>query len=118
MGGGGSDNIIRELAAQLHEELDASRLVVLKWRSGDGWVRGPVSQNPPWYQQLCGQYLGRRRRYPKPRTIIRRVDVLRVLKRISLGITCRGLYYERLMDVIRDECESRGLTESFTEGIR
>ena len=67
-----------------------------------GYVRVAVEQNPEWYRQLCERHKQPRRRYPKPRTIIRRVHVLRVLESLASGVHLDGLYAERIRSVAAD----------------
>jgi hypothetical protein len=55
-----------------------------------GYVRIPVEQNPSWYREICRARMGTRKRYPKPRTKIRRVDVERALLRLVHGIPNHG----------------------------
>lgn len=112
-----SSDEIRRVAAALHEELAGAKLTVMKWRLGDGWVRGPIVTNPEWYQRFCARHESPRKRYPKPRTIIRRPETLRVLKRIANAIPCSGFYYESLMEIIRSEAEFREFQTTGKEAV-
>lgn len=97
----------KALARELLQELEHMRLVVLKWRSGDGWVRGPISQNPPWYQNLCRQHERGRKRYPKPRTIIKRINTVKALRRVIQGRQNGYVYDERISAVLAAEMRAR-----------
>lgn len=89
------------LAVEWYEELDSQRLWVIKIpsREGEGYVRVPLTQNPLWYQQLCSEYEKKRKRYPKPRTYIKRINTLKALRRISFG-NFRGVYAERIITLM------------------
>jgi|GEM_PF-2676617 len=72
-----------------------------------GYVRVAVQQNCEWYRRLCRKHLASRKRYPKPRTIIRRCHTLAALKRIAAG-NAEGVCAERLMPFIEErEAENR-----------
>lgn len=95
-------------AIQLLDELQRNRLVVIKWPSHrGGYVRGSIAQNPPWYQELCAGEQRGRRRFPRPRTVIRRKDTLRALEKIAAGFPCDGIYMERLLAVVDQQIELR-----------
>jgi hypothetical protein len=100
--------VIQAVAAELADELRNSRLEVCKIRSFDGWIRIPITSNPAWYSRLCANWERRRRRYPKPRTIIKRQQTIRSLDRISHGMKCGRTYWERLLPIIAEEAEARG----------
>ncbi len=98
----------RKLVSQLREmlsELQGNRLEValLERADEDGESRGNrlvvVSQNAGWYRVLCGNHLTTRRRYPKPRTVIRRVHTVRALKRMMSGDRT-SVYAQRILDVM------------------
>jgi len=62
-----------------------------------------VSTNADWYRAFCSAHKTTRRKYPKPRTIIKRVDTTRILEYISQygeNFSRKGLYYARLMEAI------------------
>ncbi len=88
-------------AATLLEELQQTRLVVVKYRTEQGWQRVAISSNPVWYQEFCAQYVGRRKRYPKLRTIIRRKNAECTLRLWASGIVRPdSMYYPRLKPFI------------------
>lgn len=117
MGGGISSEHARLVAAQLHEELAGAKLTVMKWRSGDGWVRGPIVTNPDWYQRLCSRHEYPRKRYPKPRTKIKRWYVLEQLQRIADGLPCSGFYHDELQRIIAEESEFREFQTTGKEAV-
>lgn len=89
---------IRRLALILLEELDSGYLEVVKVPIEGGYIRVAVSVNAQWYRAFCKQYLwSRSKRFPKPRTIIRRQHTRAALKRIAKG-NCAGVYAERLLE--------------------
>jgi len=101
---------IRSVAAELLAELEAHRLVVIKFRTtheGDEtWRRAAISSNPRWYSRLCRREEKSRRRYPKPRTVVRRPHTLTALRRIVAGTADpASLYVRRLMPFIRERIE-------------
>ena len=84
------------------EELESSRLEVVKVPSVyGGYVRVPVSVNAEWYSWFCKKYTTSRRRFQKTRTIIKRRDTIRALRRLIVGNT-RGIYAQRLIEFARD----------------
>jgi hypothetical protein len=78
---------VRDVAARMleEEELDGGWLEVCKVANNGGYIRVPVPVNAEWYRRFCRKYLRSRRRYPKPRTIIRRAGVRAALQRIIDG---------------------------------
>jgi hypothetical protein len=92
----------RSAALLLLEELESSWPETCKvpGRYG-GYIRVPVSTNCEWYRRLCRRYLSRRRRYPKPRTIIKRCHTIIALKRIAAGNQV-GVYAERLRPFLEE----------------
>lgn len=58
-----------------------------------------IEQNAQWYRDFCAAYKNRRKRYAKPRTIIKRCDTKRALERIACG-NVNGVYAERLLPVV------------------
>lgn len=65
-----------------------------------GYVRVAVAVNAEWYRWFCKRHLRGRRRYPKPRTIIKRRDTIRALRRLICG-NYRGVYAERLLSFVQ-----------------
>ncbi len=81
------------------DELRSGWLEVAKLPSSrGGYTRVVVSQNAPWYQELCSRHLSRRRRFPRLRTLIKRRDTERALVRMIAGDRS-GVYAERILDV-------------------
>jgi hypothetical protein len=99
--------MLKVMAATLLKELESSRLVVIKWPTENGYNRGSISQNPPWYQHLCKEYERSRKRWPKHRTTIKRHAVIRALKNIIAGKPIHLRYMELMEDVCRREIENR-----------
>jgi hypothetical protein len=64
-----------------------------------GYVRVPVQQNAEWYRYLCRRNTVSRRRYPKPRTIIRRCHTIAALRRMLRGDR-ETVYAQRILDVM------------------
>ncbi len=93
---------MRDVFAMMAEELEGSYLEVVKipGRYG-GYIRVPVSVNAEWYRVFCKQYLSTRRRFPRPRTLIKRRDTLTALGRLHSG-NFRGVCAERLLDFVND----------------
>lgn len=83
------------------------RLTVLKYRKDNVFIRAPITQNPPWYQKFCREHERPRRRYPKPRTIIKRVNTVKALKRVIQGRTNGFVYDERISAVLAEELRLR-----------
>lgn len=81
------------------DELRAGYLEVIKIRSKGGWIRVAVSVNAYWYQELCNRHLGRSRRFPKLRTIIKRRHVVRTLEKMIAG-KCETVYACRISEII------------------
>ncbi len=101
--------LVEQRAEMLLEELQANRLEVMKWPSRDGYVRGCVSKNAEWYSHFCRRYTKRHsRRYPKHRTYIKRVDIVRALGKIIKGpdfphkYAYKTLNVERLLEFMED----------------
>jgi hypothetical protein len=93
---------LKKLALVLLEDLDAGWLEVRKVPNGHGgYVRVPVSVNAAWYRHFCSRHLTTQRRYPKPRTLIRRQHTRAALKRIGRGDS-RGVYADRLVRFMHD----------------
>ena len=98
----------RRAAKFLLEELESSHSGTIKvpGRNG-GYIRVPKSTNAEWYQRLCRQWERPTKRYPKPRTIIKRCDTIKALGRIIKGDTT-GVYAERLLPFIEEATERIG----------
>jgi hypothetical protein len=91
-----------EAATLLLEELEAGWLEVIKAPGRDGgYVRVPISANAEWYRRFCRQYEVRRKRYPKPRTIIKRCHTIKALRRLMDGQK-DGIYVDRLKEFIEE----------------
>jgi hypothetical protein len=106
----GSDYAIA--AESLLDELLSRRLEVVKIPSGDGYIRVPIITNPEWYSKICKRFLNSRKRYPKPRTIIRRCNMIAALNNIISRRykSCGGLrqdteYFKRLKPTLRERLE-------------
>lgn len=97
----------RELVRELLGELDHMRLSVIKFRKDDVFIRAAITHNPHWYHRLCQQHLKGRKRFPKPRTIIRRAHVEKALRRFLAGKANGYIYDERIRGVIDEELELR-----------
>ncbi len=92
-------------ALELLAELESGYLEVCKVPSRHGgYIRVPVSVNHEWYRRFCRMFLSRNRRYPRPRTLIRRCHTIEALRRIAAGNT-NGVYAERLMPFITEKAE-------------
>lgn len=93
---------MRDVFLMMKEELESSypETIKIPGREG-GYVRCPVSVNAEWYHHFCEQFKASRRRYPKPRTIIKRGHVLKALDRLANGNT-DGVYAERLVGFAED----------------
>ena len=93
-----------ELAEELLSELESGWLQVMKipGRDGIGYIRVAASTNCEWYRRLCNRHLGyRRKRYTKPRTIIKRQTTVEALRRMAAG-KCEGIYAERILEVVNE----------------
>ena len=79
------DRIARR-AARMLEELDSGYLEVCKvpGRQG-GYVRVVCNCNAEWYRVFCRRFERGRRRYRKPRTIIRRCHTRKALLHLAAG---------------------------------
>lgn len=93
---------MRQSLLWMLNDLESTRLEVCKYpgRHG-GYVRVVVSSNCEWYRQLCRNYVRPRKRYPKPRTIIRRQVTVKAIQRMLRGNLC-GVYAERILDVMQE----------------
>lgn len=98
---------IEQTAAQyMLEELEERRLVVVKVRTEDGWKRMATETNADWYQIFCDEYTTKRKKYPKTRTIIKRIHTINALKQIANDeIDERNQYVERLRPFIESYVE-------------
>lgn len=59
-------------------------------------LRKVISENAPWYREFCAGYLRPLKRYPRPRTLIKRSSTVRTLERIAKGLPAGPVYTERL----------------------
>ncbi len=84
------------------EELRKQRLQVVKIRTDTGFIRMAISHSPKWYSELCSSYMGRSKRFPKIRTIIKRKHTLRALEKIINDIDDGSVYLERLEPFVKD----------------
>lgn len=92
----------RRIAGELLEELESGWLEVAKIPSQQGgYVRVPLSVNCEWYQAFCKRFMRPRRRYPKPRTFIKRCHTVRGLEEIKSG-RAETEYARRLIEVVRE----------------
>jgi hypothetical protein len=93
---------MREVYVWMLDELLGRRPSTIKvpGRYG-GYVRVAVETNPEWYRELCESHKSARGRFPKPRTIIRRCDVLRALVLLADGQRVETTYAERIRAVAR-----------------
>ena len=86
----------------LLHELQSQGLVVCKIPGKyGGRIRVVVSTNAYWYQKLCENHVRGRRRYPRPRTIIKRRETVKALKRMIAG-DYSSEYAERILFVIKE----------------
>ena len=99
----------RELARRYLDELDEGYLEVCKVPSRDGgYIRICMSVNAEWYRAFCKRNMIGRKRYPKPRTIIKRCHTIAALRRIVTG-NAGGVYGERLIEVIHERIAERSM---------
>lgn len=100
---------IRKAAGEMADEFAAQRLEVCKIKTDEGYIRVVVCPSPYWYSKLCRKFeFPRRRRYTKHRTIIKRVDTLRTLRRIAAGVANPNTaYYARVMPYVLGWVEDR-----------
>lgn len=101
----------REMYCWMLNELLGRRPHTIKVPGRDGgYVRVAVETNPEWYRDLCQKHMSRSRRFPKPRTVIRRCHVLRALVLLADGQKAHTTYAERIKSIAR-EYHAAGLTE-------
>jgi len=94
--------LVHQSAKRMLEELDAGWLGVAKVRGRyGGYVRVTVSVNAEWYQRFCARYMASRRRYPKPRTVIKRCHTRAALVKLANG-GGHGVYVDRLLRFMED----------------
>ena len=86
-------------------ELEANKLEVILVPSqipdcakDGGKIRVAVSQNVEWYRELCSDYPVPSKRN-KPRTTVKRQEVIRVLARLASGKKTRSKYKDYLEGV-------------------
>lgn len=96
----GIRNEIESTLAWMLQELLDHRLesCVLPSKFG-GYYRVLISQNCEWYQELCRRHEYPRKRYPKPRTMIRRRETIAALRRMIKG-DYTGVYADRIFSVM------------------
>lgn len=77
---------MQEVYQIMLEELEDARheVSLVPGHSGK-MLRVATCCNPRWYWELCDSYKRPRSGYPRPRTIIRRIDVMRALQRLIEG---------------------------------
>jgi len=91
-----------EVIKLLVDELNGGWLEVCKIPTKRGYIRVSVSVNCEWYSRLCAAHTAqRRKRYRKPRTIIKRCVTLKALDRMSRG-NMTGVYAARIIDIARE----------------
>jgi len=99
---------MKDIYRHMLEELESVRPHTIKvpGRHG-GYIRVPCVRNPEWYRDLCGRHQAYRinRRYRRPRTIIRRCDVVSYLKRLIEGDES-GEYARRVIEVALEYSEA------------
>jgi hypothetical protein len=99
-------------AEELLGELEGSCLEVVlvperRRTCEGGMIRVAVSKNATWYRQFCALYASSRvRRNNAFDTRIRRRETVRALKRFAAGAAPRGVYAERLLEVIQRRAQS------------
>ena len=86
-------------------ELEANRLEVIlvpsrvpECAADGGKIRVPVSQNVEWYRELCSHYPVPSSR-KKPRTTVKRQEVIRVLSRLKSEKETKSKYKDYLEEV-------------------
>ncbi len=88
------------------DELRGNRLEVIKVPGRDGgYIRRAITRNCEWYRRLCDNHKKPRKRYPRPRTIIKRCDTIRTLERMIAG-NLGGLYAERLTHIAENVADT------------
>lgn len=95
---------MRQIAWYMLDELLASRLEVVKV----GTLRAVQSENAGWYREFCAAFKQPRKKYPRPRTIIKRCHTVRALRRIVDGDS-GTVYADRLMSFVEDYAGKVGL---------
>jgi hypothetical protein len=97
---------MQQAAWLMLEELKANRLEVVLVKSKRDprvKIRQVVNANPKWYSELCEQHKQARKRYRRPRTIIKRWWTIRVLEKFVDGsIRLNDPYPQRLLPFIED----------------
>jgi hypothetical protein len=105
---------VQEAAFEMLEELRSLKLEVCKIQTDSGYIRCVVCPNPKWYSGLCQQWTKLRgnRKWRRPRTIIKRVDTLKALKRIASNGLDSTEYSRRLLPFIQRRIESEACRET------
>lgn len=84
------------------DDLDRCKLHVIKIRKDGGWVRLAIESNPDWYRNFCSEYMKRRRKYPKIRTLIKRCHTINALRKIANDSDIMTPYVCRLLPYVDD----------------
>lgn len=84
-------------------ELRENRLEVIVLND----CRAVVSENCPWYRHFCDTHKSPRRRYPRPRTIIKRYATIRALERMLAG-RFDSIYAQRLLPLAENLAHELG----------
>lgn len=97
---------MQEIAAEMLTELEAFRHSVVlvdapEPRHSGHKIRVCETSSPAWYSQLCAEHTSRRGRMKRPRTYIKRGEVVRTLRRIVDGKRAAGVYADRIGRIIR-----------------
>lgn len=65
-----------------------------------GCIRNVATINPKWYSEFCASYPRiENRKKNKPRTIIKRIEILRKLSRLKDGKPVKSKYLDHLKDI-------------------
>lgn len=93
-------------ASEMLDELLKRRLVVVKVKRDDVTIRSATETNPEWYQVFCGEYMKRRKKYPKLRTYIKRCWTIKALTDIANDSNKMTIYIQRLLPYVVDYLNS------------
>jgi len=99
---------LREAAGHMYDELKHNRLEVVlapSQKDKHGKIRVVVSENVPWYKELCEKYPKQRKKYTrrtKTDTAIKRSHVLKNLNMFNKKGVMFPLYGGRLLPFIKD----------------
>ena len=113
-----NENLIPFIKEMLYE-LEENRLKVCLVPSEDeqcakdgGMIRAATSINPVWYQELCAMYppmnwkKGNGFNKKKKRTILKRYNILQILRRMIKYKKSKSMHAEYLLDIAKDRKES------------